>query len=75
MQNSETFTRKTLIFSEIQPKDEEVKAKTRKTPDARMYARVAAVAVAVVGVGTDALRKKCFSSLPQHALCRMNQIL
>ena len=48
MQNSETFTRKTLIFSEIQPKGEEVKAKTRKTPDARMYARVAAVAVAEV---------------------------
>ena len=44
MPNSETFTRKTLIFSEIQPKGEEVKAKTRKTPDARMYARVAAVA-------------------------------
>jgi hypothetical protein len=44
LQNSETFTRKTLIFSEIQPKGEEVKAKTRKTPDARMYARVAAVA-------------------------------
>ena len=44
MPNSETFTRKTLIFSEIQPKGEEVKAKKRKMPDARMYARVGAVA-------------------------------
>ena len=43
MPNSEGFTRKTLIFSEIRPKGEEVKAKTRKTPDARMYARVGAV--------------------------------
>jgi len=30
LQNSETFTRKTLIFSEIQPKGEEVKAKNEK---------------------------------------------
>ena len=31
----EAFTRKTLVFREIRPKSEEVKAKKRKPPDAR----------------------------------------
>ena len=38
--NGEAFTRKPLVFSEIRPKSDEVKAKKRKTPDARMYACV-----------------------------------
>ena len=31
----EAFTRKTLVFREVRPKSEEVKAKKRKLPDAR----------------------------------------
>ena len=55
MAKGEAFTRKALTFSEIRPKSEEVKAKKRKTPDARTYARALGD---VVKVGAGALSKK-----------------
>ena len=58
----EAFTRKILVFREIRPKSEEVKAKKRKLPDAR-DARVEAMPA----VGCSCIfDKRYFRSLPHY---------
>ena len=58
----EAFTRKTLVFREIRPKSEEVKAKKRKPPDAR-DARALKLCLRLAA---GALTKRCFRSWPHH---------